>query len=110
MPVLGQPLDRDDLPFHAFQAKGQAGEDRLAVHQHRTGAALPELAAVLGSGQIEVLPEHLQEGLVGGKRDLAGLAVHPQGQVHHCLAVLAVHKFIFPGVSKTVKGGFWMGK
>src|SRR5262249_36662222 len=52
-----------------------ARQHRLAVHQHRAGPALPQLAAVLGAGQREVLAQHLEEGFVDGDDDLALLPV-----------------------------------
>src|SRR5688572_21411207 len=47
----GQALDRLDAFPRAFQSEDQAGELRLAIDQHCAGAALAELAAVLGPGK-----------------------------------------------------------
>src|SRR2546430_434151 len=44
-----------DRPPLAFQREHQARELRLAVDQHRAGAAFAELAAVLGAGETEIL-------------------------------------------------------
>ena len=41
------------------------------------GAALAQLAAVLGAHEAEVLAEDLQQRVVDGGQDLAVLAVHP---------------------------------
>ena len=41
-------------------------------------AVLPQLAAVLGPGEREVLAQHLEQGLRGIERDLDGLAVHAE--------------------------------
>ena len=74
-----QPLDGVDArgPSHS-SAEHEAGEHRLAVDQHGAGAALAELAAVLGAGQAEVLAQHLEQGLVGREEDVLLLAVDAQ--------------------------------
>ena len=55
----------------------------LAVeYEHRAGAALAELAAVLGAGEREVFAQHLEEGLVGRDEDVERLAVHAEGEPH----------------------------
>ena len=66
-------------PWHSTGQR-QAREHGLAVDQHRARPALAELAAVLGAGEVQVLAEHLEQGLVGGHEKLAVLAVHLQGQ------------------------------
>src|SRR5688572_31278412 len=83
-----QAFDRLDAAALAFEHQHDAGELRLAVHQHGAGAALAELAAVLGAGQPEVFPQHLEQGLVRRDRSREGLAVHRQRELLaglHCL-------------------------
>ena len=78
--AIGHPLHRLDLAALALDGQGQAGQHGLAVHQHRAGAALPQLAAVLGAREVEVLAQHLEEGLVDGDQNLALLTVDPERQ------------------------------
>src|SRR5688572_19875547 len=73
-----QALDGFDRLALALEGQHQAGKPRLAVDQHRARAALAELAAVLGAGQIEVLAQDFQQGLVGCKRHLDRLTVDRQ--------------------------------
>ena len=47
----------------ALDAEHQAREHRLAVDEHRARAALAQLAAVLGAGELQVLPQHFEQRL-----------------------------------------------
>ena len=58
-----------------------AGEDRLAVDQHRAGAALAETAAELGAVQREIVAQHVEERRVGIGVDLMVAPV--DRQLHH---------------------------
>src|SRR5712692_1884391 len=71
----------------AFEREQQAGELRLAVDQHRAGAAFAELAAVLGAGEAEVLAQQLEQRLVRRERDFVAFAVDRQAELRmaHCL-------------------------
>ena len=60
----------------------QAREDGLPVQEHRAGAALAQLAAVLRAAELEVLAQDLQERLLRHEGGLDGLAVHVQGDLH----------------------------
>ena len=51
--VVGQALDGGDLGAVLHDGQGQAGIDAPAVDQHRAGAALAVVAALLGAGQVE---------------------------------------------------------
>ncbi len=75
----GEALHGQDRRVLALDREGQAGEDRLAVDQHGAGPALPQLAAVLGPGEPEVLAQHLEERPVHRDGDLAALPVDGQG-------------------------------
>src|SRR3989442_8394841 len=79
--TVRQPLDGDDRPPLALQGQDQAGQLRSSVHKDRAGAALAELAAVLGAGQPEVLAQDFQERLVGREGGFLILAVHVQAQM-----------------------------
>src|SRR5688572_9688793 len=77
-----------DAPSLAFHGKHQAGELRLAIDQHRAGAALAKLAAVLGAREAELFAQHLEKRLVRGNRGLVCLTVHFEFQLKvalHCL-------------------------
>ena len=56
----------------------EAGVDPAAVHQHRAGAALAVVAALLGAGQSAVLAQQVQqfEGLVASRQVERGIAHH----------------------------------
>ena len=72
-----QPLDRRHVAAGDRPDRGHAGAQRLAVDQHRAGAAEPLAAGVLGAGQAEVeaqVGEKVARAVVG----LAPLAVDPE--------------------------------
>jgi tripartite-type tricarboxylate transporter receptor subunit TctC len=73
--VFEQPFNRDDLASIAFEAEEEARQGRRAVDEDGAGAALAELAPMLRAGQIQVLPEDLEERLVGVERGFGSLAV-----------------------------------
>src|SRR3972149_5155434 len=73
--AIGQPLHGENLPAPAGDGEEEAGPLRPAVDEHRTGAALAPLAAVLRPGEAEVLAEDLEERLVHGGGGLPRLAV-----------------------------------
>src|SRR5438270_4648536 len=72
--------------FHAVprarEAEHQTGKHGLAVHEHGAGAALAQLAAMLRAGETQVFAQHFEQGLVGRERDLDGLAVQLEGDLH----------------------------
>src|SRR5688572_20393685 len=72
---LRHALDGGDRVPDGVEAEEEAGEHRLPVDEHRAGAALAELAAVLRPGQPHALAEHLEQGLVREERHVAGLPV-----------------------------------
>ena len=58
---LRQPLDRRDLSAVLHDRERQAGIDPPTVDQHRAGAALPVVAALLCSGQAETIAERVEQ-------------------------------------------------
>jgi hypothetical protein len=60
--VAGEPFDGRDLVALLHDRKGQAGVDPTAVDQHGAGAALPEVAPLLGAGQPEMLAQRVEQG------------------------------------------------
>jgi len=53
----------------------RAGSYRLPIKMHRAGTAEPGPAAVLGSGEVEDVPEDPEEGHVGRNVDAVATAV-----------------------------------
>ena len=62
----------------APSSQRDAGQPRLVVDQHRAGAALAAVAALLGAGQLQVIAQHLEQQRVVGHRHLVGAAVDVQ--------------------------------
>src|SRR3989449_1826596 len=75
LPARGHPLDGLHSAPSARLAEHEAGQHGPVVQQHGAGAAFAQLATVLRSGEAEVLAQHFEQRLVGGKRDLGRLAV-----------------------------------
>ena len=71
----GQPLDRADMTAVRGRGQDQTGQNRLAIHQHRARAALPDPAAVLGPGQLQILAQYVEQQIVVGDVEMAGDAV-----------------------------------
>ena len=53
-PVLADSFDRGDVVTRRVEREQHAGIDGQPVHQHRAGAALPQIAGLLRAGQAEV--------------------------------------------------------
>src|ERR1700730_14865516 len=90
--TVGQPLDGADLAAVGLHAEHQAGPGRGAVDQHGARPADAVLAAQVGAGVAEVVPEHVGErpARLHGQRVLA--VVDPQADgvaIDHDGAVLA---------------------
>ena len=52
-PSIGEALDGLDVPAFAGRGERDAGQARLAVDQHRAGAAFAAVAALLGAGEAD---------------------------------------------------------
>ena len=63
--AVGEPLQRLDRAALDALRRDQAGELKLAVDQHRAGAAGALPAAVLRRGQPELVAEHVDEERAG---------------------------------------------
>jgi hypothetical protein len=59
--VLRKPLDGGDLLAFGGQRQRQAGEHAAAFNQHRAGAALAVIAALLAAGQAKMLAQCVQQ-------------------------------------------------
>jgi len=62
-PVCRQAFDRRDLVAVHLDAKERAGLHRLAVQQHRAGAATGRVTADVRTGQAEPLAQDVNEQL-----------------------------------------------
>jgi hypothetical protein len=58
--VGGQPFDGGDAAPMNLHGQHQTGFDDFAVQQHRAGAAGAGLAASLGAGQMQVVPQEIR--------------------------------------------------
>ena len=67
-------------PGILMTAKALLAERPSPTDEDGAGAALAELAAVLGAGQTALLAQHLEEGMVGREDHSVVLAVHPQAE------------------------------
>ena len=76
--VRGQTFDGRHASAGALHRERQTREHGLAVDQHRARAALAELAAVLGAGELQILAEHLEQRLVAVDERIHALTVHEQ--------------------------------
>ena len=57
-----QTLDRGDPGVLVHNRQGQAGIDAAAIHQNGAGAALALVAAFLGAGQPQIVPQGVEQG------------------------------------------------
>src|SRR6185436_4098562 len=71
----GEAFDGGDLLALGPGDRHHAGPDRGAVEVHRARAALCDAAAVLGSGEADLFPDHPEQGGAGIDVDLESLAV-----------------------------------
>src|SRR4030095_2421465 len=84
VPIPGQALDGGDLGPVGLDGQHRAGLDRLAVHHDRAGATRGRVAADIGPGEAQVLPEEVDEQQARLDLSLAPDAVYgksdaPQG-------------------------------
>src|SRR5215471_9441108 len=73
--AIGHTLDGLDGAPLRLDGQGQAGQHGLAVDEHGAGAALPELASMLGAREPEVFAQDLEERLVDADHQLPCLAI-----------------------------------
>jgi hypothetical protein len=77
--VLGrEPLDGRDLGAVGLWREQHAALHRRAVQEHGAGAAVPGVAADVGSGQVEVVADEVDEQLARLDLALVALAVDRQ--------------------------------
>src|SRR6185436_14476539 len=90
----GEPFDRFDPASLRLDGEHEAGQQRLSVHEHGAGAALPQLAAVLRAGEPEVFAQHLEQRLVIVGEQLDRLVVdgERQADLHDDLTIDSVRR------------------
>jgi len=74
--AFGQTLDGKDFVSVRAGYGSHAGWHALAIEQDGTCAALTLTATVLGSRQLKLLPQYVEQGPVGICDDAPALAVH----------------------------------
>jgi len=62
----------------------QAREDGLAIEQHRARAAVAFVAALLGTGKPQAVPEDFEQRPVVGRAHVVGIAVHLEEHDEYC--------------------------
>jgi hypothetical protein len=66
LPVLGEPLDADDVGAVVGDRQRQAAVDPLPVEQDRAGSALAVVTALLDPGQVEMLAQEVEHSRCSG--------------------------------------------
>jgi hypothetical protein len=77
-----EPLDRRDRVALVHGGETQAGVNAHAVHQHRAGAAMAVVAALLGAGEMQVLAQSVEQRDARVEFDPSRLPVHREGDCH----------------------------
>jgi hypothetical protein len=72
---VGEAFDGGDFGAFGLEYRDEAGVDEFAVHQDGAGAALAFAAAFLGSGEVKVFAEDVEEVLHGWGFDDGGVVV-----------------------------------
>src|SRR5436309_2054875 len=67
----------------ARETQRQARQDRRSIQQHGARAALTQLAAVLRSGESQILAQYLEQRLMRRERYFLALTIHLEGDRDH---------------------------
>src|SRR5947209_412672 len=59
--AVSKPLDSDDLAVLVRDSQREAAIDTPPIEQNGTGATLPVVAALLGTGKSEMFAQRIQE-------------------------------------------------
>src|SRR2546427_11168145 len=103
--AAAEAFDRFHRAGLALGGQHQAGKLRHAVDQHRAGAALAQLAAVLGAGEAEVLAQYFEQRLVAGAGQLDGFAVDAEAQLQAARHIVWVPNKLRPLYCKVPVAG-----
>ncbi|GGE49046.1 hypothetical protein GCM10007276_27720 [Agaricicola taiwanensis] len=91
--ILGKALDGGDLGTIAHHREDEAGVDAPPVDQHGAGTALAMIAALLGAGEVEMIPQEIEEGGPGRDMEFEAIAVDRHDDRHIALLqVSAAHQ------------------
>jgi hypothetical protein len=85
----GPIFNRDDVSTVELTGKDQAGIYRLAVHQHRTSAAITGAAAFLGAGHADLIAQQIEQQPMSLNLAAQGVAVESElnRRVHKNLSI-----------------------
>ena len=78
-PPAREAFDGRDLRAVLHDGEREAGIDAPAVDQHRAGAALAVVAALLGAGEVEMLAQRVEQRRPGRDAQLVIDAVDVKG-------------------------------
>ena len=78
LPVGREPFDRRDLLPLRLEGEHRAGVDGLAPDDHGAGPAGGAVAHLLGSREVEVVAQRVEQGHARLDLDLLGRAIDPQ--------------------------------
>lgn len=76
--VRRETLDRRDLAALLHHGQRETRVDPPAVDEDGAGAALAEVAAFLGAGQVQAIAQSVEEGRPHVDREAMLRAVHPE--------------------------------
>ena len=75
LPVLGQPLDSQNLFSFGQSCKQKAGASRFAIQKHRASAAHADAAPLPRAKEFEFSPQDLKQSMMSVNRRLVLCAV-----------------------------------
>src|SRR5258706_2301114 len=76
--LVRQAFDRRHLAAFELADRRDAGTPRQSVEVHRTGAALGDAATVFRAGEFQFVTQHPEQGGVGLRLHLHGVAIYRQ--------------------------------
>src|SRR5262245_6566264 len=79
--IRRQPFDGRDLGAPLHDGKREARKDTSSVDEHRAGAALTVVAALLGSGEAEIFAKSIEQGSPRPKLHAALDAIYAEGHL-----------------------------
>src|SRR5437879_13850001 len=79
LPVLGQPLDSQNLFSFGQSCKQKAGASRFAIQKHRASAAHADAAPLPRAKEFEFSPQDLKQSMMSVNRRLVLCAVDSEG-------------------------------
>lgn len=74
--IRREAFDRRDRGTIGHDRKREAGIDAPPIHQDCARAALPVIAALLCASQVEMVPQHVEQGRPGRDPQLSRRAVN----------------------------------